>query len=92
MNNEVFKKFIEPYYDFAVQDIGPQVIKLIGTVDHGVPFVAGHIVGQIGSELTEGLAADWRDSRQVLDRLTHEEVRRVFDYVRLRLETGSATS
>lgn len=94
MNNEIFKKFIEPYFALAVSKLTP-VFSGTDPLDH-LTLIVGFICGSaltVASE--EVIYADWRDGgprQQSLGVFTHEEVRRIFDYARLRLETGSATS
>ena len=91
MDSEPFKKFLAPYYDVAISKL-TSVFRGADLNDH-LSFIVGFICGSaltVASE--ETIIAEWRDGSQALGTFTSEEIRRVFDYVRLRLETGSATS
>lgn len=95
MNNEVFKKFIDRHLDAAIVSLGGMVkVREMHAQMPMTPFVAGYIVGAVCTNANEFVVrAKWRDDpTSVLVAMTMEEIRRVFDYVRLRLETESTTS
>lgn len=91
MNNEIFKKVIKLYVDDAIEDLGG-IDKVRAQHEQWsmVSFIAGYVVASVNREDND--AAIWRDPVTVFDKLNQEEIRRVFDFVRLRLESDSATS
>lgn len=95
MNNDVFKKFIDKHTETALASLGGLAkVREMHTQMPMTPFVAGYVVGAICTNARDSVVrAKWRDDpTSVLVAMTQEEIRRVFDYVRVRLETESTTS
>lgn len=106
MNNDIFKKFVAPFVDEMIEALGGAArardlhAQLPDAIIH---FVAGGVFGLVAKA---GFRfAGWRSSVEAdvaymesihADRrvvvLNQEEIRRVLDLVRLRLETESTTS
>lgn len=101
MNNERFKRFIGRFVDDMLDHMGGEqsvreTYKL--TLNEITHYIAGGVFGLVLAS-ARGVVPFWRDDVKedymyagVHLVLNQEEVRRVLDLVRLRLETGSATS
>lgn len=95
MNNQLFKQFVSRFLDAAVDLLGG--VAKVRELHETVPaFVAGYVCGMI-DHAQRGIIAYWRDddgerSPPGFHKLTQEEIRRVHDFIRLRLETESTTS
>lgn len=92
MNNEKFKEFIAPLLDRAINLIGGarDVQAMYDQLpEQTIYFVAGVIHGLAPARVPLWLGDE---ARSTVSHFTHEEKRRMLDYVRLRFETGSSTS
>jgi hypothetical protein len=94
MNNDLFKEFIKPHFqDVVIMLGGITVLREQYNMMPAIhPFLAGFVCG---FAICRGSlqAAPWREpADRALGQFTQEETRRVFDYIRLQLETESATS
>jgi hypothetical protein len=96
VNNEKFKEFIAPLLDKIIGDLGG--LRDVQAMFEQLPeqtiyFVAGAIYGLAYEKYRQTHYAWWRDGPQTtFVSLTHEERRRMLDYVRLRIETESGSS
>jgi hypothetical protein len=94
VNNDKFKEFIAPLLDRAVDLLdGIRSVQLMFETlpEQTIYFVAGILHGLALSNPQR--CATWRDEEtSTLYNFSHEEKRRMLDYVRLRIETGSSTS
>lgn len=96
MNNEAFKRYISPHLEAVITYLGgDERIRELHTQmpDHIIHFVAGGVFGRVAGD--DPQLASWREDRGFIRGLlflNQEEIRRTLDVVRLRLETGSATS
>jgi hypothetical protein len=95
VNNEKFKEFIAPLFDKAIGLLdGIRSVQLMFETlpEQTIYFVAGVIHGLAFADPQQRRAI-WRDeATSILYNFSHEEKRRVLDYVRLRIETRSGTS
>lgn len=92
MNNELFKKFLAPFVENAVRDIGGlDKVREMHTQMSMTSFISGWVCGTV---IGVRCIHSWRDPSTVgeITSLTQEEIRRIFDFVRLRLESESTTS
>lgn len=101
MNNDLFKPFIRPIIERAIDQLGgiEKVQRMFEQLQEPMLyFIAGAAHARMLSviALTEvepsaqHRITPWRDGKTIDH--TPEEIRRILDLVRLRLETGSATS
>jgi hypothetical protein len=100
VNNEKFKEFIAPLLDRAVNLLGG--IHDVQAMYEQLPeptiyFVTGVIHGLAPAHMPLWRNDEvplWRndEARSIVSNFTHEEKRRMLDYVRLRLETRSGSS
>ena len=91
VDNEKFKEFIAPLLDRAINLLGGEhaVQAMYDQLpEQTIYFVAGVIHGLAPARVPLWLDAEAR----TVSLFTHEEKRRMLDYVRLRFETGSSTS
>lgn len=93
MDSERFKRFVAPYLTASIDRMGG--IDRVRELSRELPeqtiyFVAGVTYGL----LINTDQAAWRDKHGGSDTMlfSHEEMRRLLDLVRLRLETESSTS
>lgn len=95
MNNEKFKVFISPLLDKAIGLLdGIRAVQLLYETlpEQTIYFVTGIVHGLALAD-PQQTRATWRDeATSLLYYFSHEEKRRMLDYVRLRFETGSGTS
>lgn len=87
MDSDHFKRFVAPYLTTSIDRMGG--IDHVRELSRELPeqtiyFVAGVTYGLINGS--------WRDKRGGSDMFSHEEMRRLLDLVRLRLETESTSS
>ena len=83
MDTEALKKEVRPHLEAAIEANGgiERVRKIYGMMTGVIDFVAGWTAARIVQS---------RLSHE--NKLTHEEIRRVYDLVRLRLDSESSTS
>lgn len=82
-----FKAEIAPHLETAIEANGgvERVRKIYGMMNSVIDFLAGWTSGAV-------LGARHALDRANVKQLTHEETRRIYDLVRLRLESASTTS
>jgi hypothetical protein len=87
MDTEAFKKEVKPHLDSAIADNGgiEQVYKMHSLMPAIVDFIAGWTAKSVQTGRRSFMQTTTRD-------LSQEEIRRIYDLVRLRIDTGSATS
>jgi hypothetical protein len=96
VNNDLFKKFIAPFVHEMIERLGRHgdVSEMHAQMPEPiVHFIAGGVYGLISEAGVT--ATPWRDEPLTPGaklNLSQEEVRRTLDFVRLHLETWSATS
>jgi len=96
MDSEAFKKEIKPHIDSAIEANGgiERVRKIQGLMTSIIDFIAGWVAGSVlatrRSKAAQLVAA--AHGTVMKNDLSHEEVRRIYDLVRLVLTTESLTS
>lgn len=87
MDTEQLKAEVAPHLDEAINDNGgiERVRKIYGMMPATIDFIAGWTCHGV-------LAARRKQPDRWPPGLTHEEIRRIYDLVRLALDTGSSTS
>jgi predicted protein tyrosine phosphatase len=99
MNNDKFKAFLGPIVEHTIKDLGGiDKVREMHAMVSMTSFVTGYVCGTVVWTQQNLLrirpwndVADDRANAPTIT-LTQEEIRRTFDFVRLRLESESTTS
>lgn len=93
MNTEQLKIEVAQQLDRAIADNGgiERVRKIYGMMSSVIDFIAGWTCSAVlADRRAKALAV--KDRWPEAPTLSHEEIRRIYDLVRLALDTGSSTS
>lgn len=93
MDTEAFKKYVSPHLEAAITANGgiERVRRIYGLMSSVTDFLAGWTCSNVLRGRAMADAFLQRPSGVAVD-LTHEEVRRIYDLVRLRISSESSTS
>jgi hypothetical protein len=93
MDTEQLKIEVAQHLDAAITENGgiERVRKIYGLMSGVIDFIAGWTCARVlADRRTKALAI--KDRWPEAPTLSHEEIRRIYDLVRLALDTGSSTS